>query len=252
MTIALPFDPSIGDGYDSVPGNNNDPPPKGSPEGQATSTHNDSARDTKAGVNQNAQNIGAINDALGTMAEQNSTAVSITGGSIGSGVSVSLANDSAQLGGVTLQQLFDLIYPVNDAVVHRHDESPPPSWPGISATWTLIADGQYLKAIQSGQTVGEVFGSSTTDSTVLTDAQLPVHRHTMFSNETITATDLPSSSNPVARDLQLPGGSDSDYRLSTGTLAPTVGATGNVGSGNGHDHTFAPPTYRIAVYRRTA
>ena len=116
MTITLPFDPSIGDGYDSVPGNNNSPPPQGSPEGQATSTHNDSARDTKAGVNQNSQNIGAVNDALGTMAEQNSTAVSITGGSIGSGVSVALAVDSTALGGLTLQQLYDAEYPVGEGM----------------------------------------------------------------------------------------------------------------------------------------
>ena len=47
MTITLPNDPSIGDGYDPVPGNNNSAPPTGAPEGNATSTVNDIQRVAK-------------------------------------------------------------------------------------------------------------------------------------------------------------------------------------------------------------
>ncbi len=259
MTVTLPHDPSIGDGYDTTPGGNADPPPKGAPEGQAPSTVNDAMRDTKAACAQNDANIVAVNAALGTMAEQDANAVTITGGTISGGTITSGATVAvaATLGdatnNVSLQGLFDLIYPVDDAVVLRHDESPPPAWPGISATWTLIAEGFYLKVIQSGQTVGETFGSTTTDSTVLTEANLPAlaHSHKMFTNE-IVSNPSPSDTDTVARSGST--GAATDYSNRAGTIAATLGVTSTVssGSGTGHTHDYDPPTYRIALYRRTA
>lgn len=252
MTIALPFPIPAGNAYaDNDGGNQVNQPPLGAPEGMATSTYNDVDRRNMTSIKQNVENISTINAALGDMAEQDSTAVNITGGTIDAAVSVAEAVNASQLGGVTLQALFDLIYPVNDSVVIRHIETPPPAWPGISATWTLIAEGFYPKFINSGQTVGQTFGAATTEPTVLTEAQLPPHDHKMFSNDVNSSGVNPGPTDEVARGYD-GAGTSTEYRMRVGALAATVGATSSIGSGTGHTHDFDPPTYRLALYRRTA
>jgi hypothetical protein len=250
MTIVLPFPTPAGDAYaDNDGGNAVNQPPLGAPEGMATSTYNDVDRRNMTAIKQNVENVDAINQALGTMAEQDADSVNITGGTIDAAVSVAEAVNADQLGGVTLQALFDLIYPVTDSVVLRHIETPPPAWPGISATWTLIAEGFYPKFINSGQTVGETFGASTTDPTVLTEAQIPAHEHQMFTDETIAAGPSPGVNDPVARKTTASG---DEYAMKQGSAAIDIGVTGQVGGGLGHAHDFDPPTYRLAIYRRTA
>lgn len=255
MTITLPFPAPVGGLYaDNDGGNQSNQPPLGAPEFMATSTYNDVDRRNMSAIKQNVENIDAINDALGDMAEQDSTAVSITGGTIDAAVSVALAVDSTQFGGLTLQQLYDLTYPVNEAIVIRNIETPPPTWPGTSSTWTLTAQGLFLKPIVTGQTVGETFsGVTETDPTVLTEAQIPAHEHVMFAAETVTGFDLPNSSSPVA--VELDSGGNQGYQMTRATISPpTRGATSSIGSGTGHSHTFDdnPPFQRVAAYLRTA
>ncbi len=253
MTITLPYPTPIADGYDPVPGNNNSPPPTGAPEGQATSTVNDSMRDTKAAVNQNWQNVEAVNNALGTMAEQDASAVAITGGTIDAAVSVALAVNSTQFGGLTLQQLYDFMYPVG-TVVYRGDSETAPTPPtGVTATWALFGEGNYPKYIQTGQVVGEIFGSSNTDpagghnhggntgATALTEAQLPAHTHDTTAvgsggAGTAAGTGIATSATPITSDST--GSGDTH--------------THTISSQADHQHTFAPPSIRVAGYIRTA
>jgi hypothetical protein len=254
MTIVLTYPTPQGDNLaDNDGGNGVNAPPEGAPEGNATATVNDIQRYDKTCIKQNVENIDTINQALGTMAEQDASAVAITGGTIDAAVSVAEAVNATQLGGVTLQALFDLIYPVTDSVVLRHIETPPPAWPGISATWTLIAEGFYPKFINSGQTVGETFGSTTTDPAVLTEAQIPAHEHALMALETAVVDVTPLDTEFAARLRNI--GNSFDYDLARSpdqTPAAFAGVSATVGGGLGHDHDFDPPTYRLAIYRRTA
>jgi len=253
MTIVLPYPTPQGNNLaDNDGGNGVNSPPQGAPEGNATSTVNDIQRYDKTCIKQNVENIDAINQALGTMAEQDASAVAITGGSIS--VQVDSAVNSDQLGGLTLQQLYDLTYPVNEAIVIRNIETPPPTWPGTASTWTLTAQGLFLKPIITGQPVGETFaGVTETDETILTEAQIPPHEHVMFTAETVSSGVAPGPTDRVATGLNV--GGDSEYFMARGNLpTPARGATSSIGGGTGHTHTFddSPPFQRVAAYLRTA
>lgn len=257
MTITLPFPVPAGDAFaDNDGGNALNSPPVGAPEGNAPETVNDIQRRDKTAIKQNVENIDAINQALGTMAEQDASSVAITGGTIDAAVSVALAVNSTQFGGLTLQALYDLTYPVNEAIVIRNIETSPPTWPGTSSTWTLTAQGLFLKPIVTGQTVGETFsGVSETDPTVLTEAELPAHRHQLFASDTVGVGAQPAANESVATVLTV--GSNDNYviaRSDPTSLEPNSGRSSEVGSGAGHTHTFDdnPPFQRVAAYLRTA
>ena len=253
MTIVLPFDPPAGDAFaDNDGGNGVNAPPLGAPEGNATSTVNDIQRRDKTAIKQNVENIDAINAALGDMAEQDSTAVSITGGTIGAGVGVAEAANAAQVGGLTLQAIYDFEYPVGEGMKITLSNTPPVPWTGVTATWTRVGDNKFPKLGDGVLTPGDEFsGVTETDPTVLTEAQLPAHDHKMFSNE-IVSGGAPGPNDSVARAGT--AGTVTDYTVRVGTVAATQGETSSVGSGTGHTHTYQnnPPFYRVVLYLRTA
>jgi len=255
MTIVLPFDPPAGDAFaDNDGGNGVNAPPLGAPEGNATSTVNDIQRRDKTAIKQNVENIDAINAALGDMAEQDSTAVSITGGTIGAGVGVAEAANAAQVGGLTLQALYDLEYPIGEGMKITLSNTPPTPWTGVTATWTRVGDNKFPKLSDGVLSPGDEFsGETETGSTVLTEADLPSHEHKIFTNDNTAADTPPGASSSVAR--QLNGSGDRDYLMSVGTSSPaSLGVTSSVGSGAGHTHTYQnnPPFYRVVLYLRTA
>ena len=255
MTIVLPYPTPAGDAFaDNDGGNGVNPPPLGAPEGNATSTVNDIQRRDKTAIKQNVENIDAINAALGDMAEQDSTAVSITGGTISAGVSVAEAVNATTFAGFTLQQLYDALLPVNVAMQVTFSNTPPVPPIGVTATWTRVGDNKFIKLSDGVLTPGDEFaGVSETDPTVLTEAELPVHTHGMFADEVTTSSGTPSATDQVARGYDA-GSSPTEYRMRPSALVADVGETGAVGSGAGHTHTYQnnPPFYRAVLYLRTA
>lgn len=255
MTITLPFPVPAGDAFaDNDGGNGVNAPPLGAPEGNATSTVNDIQRRDKTAIKQNVENIDAINAALGDMAEQDASAVAITGGTIGIGVTVSEAINATQVGGLTLQQLYDFEYPVGEGMKLTLSNTPPVPWTGVTATWTRVGDNKFPKLGDGVLTPGDEFsGVSETDPTVLTEAELPAHTHGMFADEVTTSSGTPSATDQVARGYDA-GGGPTEYRMRPSGLAADVGETGVVGSGAGHTHTYQnnPPFYRAVLYLRTA
>ena len=257
MTIVLPFDPPAGDAFaDNDGGNGVNAPPLGAPEGNATSTVNDIQRRDKTAIKQNVENIDAINAALGDMAEQDSTAVSITGGTIGAGVGVAEAANAAQIGGLTLQALYDFEYPVGEGMKITLSNTPPVPWTGVTATWTRVGDNKFPKLSDGVLSPGDEFsGETETGSTVLTETQMPSHTHNIITDESTGVSNLPGPTDSIARELT--GSGDASYRLTQGT-----GGTGNVtqgvssteGGNAGHTHTYQnnPPFYRVVLYLRTA
>ena len=249
MTITLPNDPSIGDGYDPVPGNNNSAPPTGAPEGNATSTVNDIQRNDKAAIKQNAENLAAINAALGTMAEQDANAVNITGGTIGAAVGVAEAANATTLAGNTLTQIYQTIYdgvwPVGSRMYFDNVTTPPPLPPGVVATWTKVSGGTFVK-LANMETPGSSGGFATpacsvtgsVDGTAITEAQMPGHTHSLAARNTNPADEPPSPTELIADDRGVGGVKDYEFTRSTDqTPATFSGRTSTTGSGATHNHT---------------
>ncbi|MGI9487484.1 MAG: hypothetical protein ACR2RF_16720 [Geminicoccaceae bacterium] len=255
MTITLPYPTPQGQNLaDNDAGNGVNAAPVGAQEGNATATVNDIQRYDKTAIKQGTENTLAINAAIGDMAEQDSTAVSITGGTIGAGVSVAEAVNAQTVAGLTLQQLYDLEYPVGEGMKITLSNTPPVPWTGVTATWTRVGDNRFPKLGDGVLAPGDEFaGVSETDPTVLTTAQLPQHTHGMFGNEVTTSTGTPSATDQVARGFDA-GGSSTEYRMRPSSLVADVGESGAAGSGIGHTHTYQnnPPFYRVVLYLRTA
>jgi microcystin-dependent protein len=81
----------------------------------------------------------------------------------------------------------------------------------------------------NGDTLGATGGSETH---VLTKAQLAAHDHLLIANVTTTATLNPT--NHVAKNANY--GGDNEYILSGTTTAPTLGLSGEAGSGTAHNN----------------
>ena len=256
MTIVLPFPTPAGDAFaDNDGGNGVNAPPVGAPESNAPSTVNDIQRRDKTAIKQNVENIDAINQALGTMAEQDASAVNITGGSIS--VQVDSAVDSDQLGGVTLQALYDALLPVGH-VQMQSSFTLPVAPAGVAATWQLLtdSDGRVIRMTTASPplTTG---GSDTrttssdgahdhggaTGGTALSVSQMPAHTH----NTTAVRS----------------GGAGTSGGGGIAGSATTQASTSS-GSGNTHDHsitsggdhthdvTVLPRYMELAAYVRTA
>ncbi len=255
MTITLPYPTPQGQNLaDNDAGNGVNAAPVGAQEGNATATVNDIQRYDKTAIKQGTENTLAINAAIGDMAEQDSTAVSITGGTIGAGVSVAEAVNAQTVAGLTLQQLYDLEYPVGEGMKITLSNTPPVPWTGVTATWTRVGDNKFPKLSDGVLTPGDEFaGVSETDPTVLTEAQLPQHTHGMFGDEVTVSTGTPSATDQVARGFDA-GGSSTEYRMRPSSLVADVGESGAAGSGIGHTHTYQnnPPFYRVVLFLRTA
>ncbi|MGI9484846.1 MAG: hypothetical protein ACR2RF_02985 [Geminicoccaceae bacterium] len=253
MTITLPYPTPQGQNLaDNDAGNGVNAAPIGAQEGNATATVNDIQRYDKTAIKQGTENTLAINAALGDMAEQDASAVAITGGTI-TGATVDEAVNATQIGGLTLQQLYDLEYPVGEGMKMTLSNTPPVPWTGVTATWTRVGDNRFPKLSDGILAPGDEFaGVSETDPTVLTEAQLPAHTHGMFTPTNTAIDTIPGPADGVARQLNANG--DRDYKVASDGAARTVGATSSVGSGDGHTHTYQnnPPFYRVVLYLRTA
>ncbi|MGI9490730.1 MAG: hypothetical protein ACR2RF_33510 [Geminicoccaceae bacterium] len=254
MTITLPYPTPQGQNLDdNDAGNGVNAAPIGAQENNATATVNDIQRYDKTAIKQDTENTLAINNALGDMAEQDASAVAITGGTI-TGATVDQAVNATQIGGLTLQQLYDLEYPVGEGMKLTLSNTPPVPWTGVTATWTRVGDNKFPKLGNGVLTPGDEFvGVSETDPTILTEAQLPAHKHGMFADEVTTSTGTPSATDQVARGFDA-SGSSTEYRMRPSSLVADVGETGSTGSGDGHTHTYNnnPPFYRVVLYLRTA
>jgi hypothetical protein len=160
------------------PSQNNASPPAGAGENKLTF---DQISDTFRVVMAAIKDVGEKGAALGTMAPQNSNAVSISGGSISSGASIdagALKSGTVPLerlptnltgkkaDGLTnagLQALYNMLYPVG-RIILWHSNSLTGSglvWAGVSAVWqVVVGSGDRLIMSASGN-VGPSQGAGT-------------------------------------------------------------------------------------------
>ena len=84
--------------------------------------------------------------------------------------------------------------------------------------------------------------SGTVANTTLTTAQMPAHRHQVFSNNTATGTFGNSNlngSNSAARQNNGLGEGDEKYSMMNGSADATVGRSESVGGGQAHNHGWS-------------
>jgi hypothetical protein len=108
---------------------------------------------------------------------------------------------------------------------------------------------EFTSVFNSGITVS-ITGKSTeaatlsgsTSTTVLTTAQLPSHRHFMFTDNIKSNVSDPDANEdnqvPFARGAGGDPGSDFKYSMGADSAAASVGRSGTTGSGSGHSHSL--------------
>ena len=134
---------------------------------------------------------------------------------------------------------FDRIYPIGSLYMSVSSTDPSELFGG---TWTKI-EGSFLWG--TSNTPKHSGGSKTTDSTVLTEEQMPSHRHNgiyeYFSNKQIS-------------NRGDGGGGWNNINISGITCSQNNSYsylyTGNTGGGKGHTHTFMPPYFEVYMWYR--
>src|SRR3954470_7634449 len=134
--------------FSTDPAKNDKPPPNGAPQGGLPLKRvSATLRVTMAGI---ADCWSAIK-ALKGMANQDPAAVAITGGTLagatiaGSSVILATAADTSKVFGRTVQQLYDLLYPIGEGRLF-FNAAQPPLWPNVAASWQLVSAGRYLRS----------------------------------------------------------------------------------------------------------
>lgn len=268
--------------YDSNPDNNTKPPPLGAPENTTRKKDlNDIERQIMATIHEIGEWLehvvgGPTQDpdfTLGTMAAQNSNAVSISGGTIVGSTTindqVTVYAEAVKTGTLptsvvpsnisvnrfaenTIQQFYDAIYPVGAVQILVASRASIPVPAGVTAVWTKIGyNGRFLQVQDSitsypdlGGSLGAVVATAAgrTEDTTLTVNQIPPHSHTYSRT----------------------GGSGSV--ISGGSPYSNVVAadTGDTGGGQPHSHPLGAnatismdlgnkvPALRVQMWRRTS
>lgn len=139
------------------------------------------------------------------------------------------------------QELLNIIYPIGSVYMSTNSASPETLFGG---TWTKI-QGRFLWA--TGSTPKTTGGSTTTDSTVLTEAQMPKHYHKS------TYWNGPDGS-PVCMSYVSGSGDGYDLSWNRVSMSNTTSnlSTSYAGSSQGHTHTFMPPYFEVYMWYRTA
>ncbi len=88
--------------------------------------------------------------------------------------------------------------------------------------------------------------SGTTDSTVLTEAHIPNHRHFTFANVAGATGDGIGASNYAARSWTS-GAGEPGYSIRGTTTESNVALSSDYGGGTGHTHTFTGTAINLAV-----
>lgn len=105
-----------------------------------------------------------------------------------------------------------------------------------TATMSAAGDHSHTGAATAA---GEHSHGGSTGATSLSASQLPAHQHAMAANVAVD-TDLPGGADQAVawRTTSSPGESEYSLRAAGGTPA-TLGRTGAIGSGDGHNHTIS-------------
>ena len=111
----------------------------------------------------------------------------------------------------------------------------------VSGTASSGGSVAFTTAFTSKTPAGSISSSvsGTTASHTLTTAQIPAHRHLLFSNNTATGTfgnsNLGNSNSPARQNNGL-GEGDEKYSMMNGSADATVGRSQSIGGGAGHTH----------------
>jgi hypothetical protein len=173
----------------------------------------------------------------------------------------------------TGQQAYDMAWPLHSIMTLDWDSEPQVP-DGITASWTAIGSGRFLKTVSSGAGVVGGSSSATTGSAgshshggetaghALTVGQLPAHQHYVARNTAGNGTALSASNSLAFKDETF---ADNDYQLTGVSGAANVGESSATGSGSTHKHTISadgshthtvaindPPHFKVRAWRRTA
>ena len=266
-------------------GNNANPPPIGAPENQtALKDLNNILRYVMASIAELGNHAISKFNSYGSMALQNSTSVSITGGSINpatdNGFTISNkasidagaiksgtlqearvpnAQNASKIANLTLQQLYDFIYPIGSSIIMFNNVGSIPVPSGVTATWSRISGGRYLRLFGSDLGTFPVTGG---DNLVATSSSGSHNHGGKTADHTLTISQIPAHTHPV------PSGGPSSgiigYRTeanSQNSGSQTTGSTGggaphshNISSDGAHTHsvTVEPLYIGCSIWRRTA
>ena len=109
---------------------------------------------------------------------------------------------------------------------------------------TISFNNAFNTAIQvtvAGDTVNATL-TGNVSATVLTEAQIPAHRHLMFANTTVGNSGGQSTATtqvPVERGGAGASSEDHKYAMGTTGTEATLGRTSSIGSGSSHTHSIA-------------
>lgn len=141
-----------------------------------------------------------------------------------------------------------LVHPVNTVYLTYGNLTPEQLF-GIG-TWAEIGQGQVLVGRDTGQTEFDTIGKTGGAKThTLTAAQLPAHRHALFSAAGTHRPPLTDAN--FAKTDGTDGSNDNEYSINgVSSPEPTHGLSSSVGSGQAHNNL--QPYLVVRMWRRTA
>lgn len=258
--------------YNVDPALNTAPPPIGAPE-TTTKLKNTNEIDRRmmAAIKEIGEWVEARFGDLGTMADQDATAVNIDGGTI-DGCTVSstntidgaalktgtipaarlpIANDAARFGTFTPQQWYNIIYPIGKVVylVLKRLAFPDPP-PNVVATWQFISTVRYPKCLPYDDYTGSPGSLQVGGATTAQTTQAGGHDHTgKVTPTTLTVNQMPKHRHNVPSGGTLTG-QTTGYRSEATVQNDASQQTDEVGGGQPHDHGIPPVadhTHNVAL-----
>jgi len=260
------------EGWHSDPALNNSAPPKGAPENATRyRDSNDIMRYIMAAVWEIGNLLTTTGASIGTLGTQDKDAVDIEGGSIinttlSSTCSINAAAlksgtipdarfdpagapNARELQGLTIQQIYDAVYPVGTIRLTTNDATSYPVPSPIVATWSRVVTNRYVKIIEPNNYDGDTnrfmtFGHSTNTTSLGGE-----HAHGQFTlDTTLTIAQIPNHDHSVGGLLT----SDNDTGYRSEAVVQNSGTTrsGKTGGGQPHKHGIDmanPHTHTVAI-----
>lgn len=262
--------------YDADPSQNVAPPPLGAPENTTKlKAVNEIDRRMMAAISEIGTWVQDRFATLGSMADQNSADVHITGGFITGGGTQNIMLDDTTLQycgigstnaidggaiksgsidparlpvvsqdantfrGMTSQQWYNFLHPVGAVLMTTAKTATIALPTGVAATWTIINTTRYPRGIDWGSYTGTPSAIQTGGAQSVATSQGGVHDHFGNTGNTVLSlAQIPAHTHPIAAGGRSPATQDTGYG-SDGTVDNNQAQqSGSAGGGAGHNHVI--------------